>query len=289
MTSRARWIAKKLARGGIAVGSWATGQVGTSSHGGTAPRLRVLTYHGFGLRERDPFCVAPVEFDRQMAFLARTGRAVTLEQVEAFLKGKNDTLPDGAVLVSIDDGLRSTLTEALPILRAHAVPAVAFVTPGLLTDQAGRSEERPYVPPAEPYLTWDELRRLADGGMAIGSHGWSHRSLGRIGPDEAEEEGRRSRAALEDFLGRPVTSLAYPFGTRADYSAEVGAALKRCGYTCAFTSQHGPIVPGAGAFELPRIKVEGGEGLWMFRLLTLGGMDGWAWVDKRLWRLQASQ
>jgi len=289
MTKRSRWIAKKLARGAVSVGSWVGGQFGSTPQNCAQPRLRVLTYHGFGPRERDPFCVAPADFDRQMGFLARTGRAVSLDRVHAFLAGKGTALPDGAVLVSIDDGLRSTLTEAMPILRAHGIPAVAFVTPGLLTDRAGRSEVKPYVQPPEPYLTWDELAALAEGGIAIGSHGWSHRSLARMDPAEAEEEGRKSRAALEGFLARPITSLAYPFGTRADYSVEVGAALKRCGYISAFTSQHGPIVAGAGAFELPRIKVEGGEGLWMFRLLTRGGMDAWSWVDKRLWRIQASQ
>jgi peptidoglycan/xylan/chitin deacetylase (PgdA/CDA1 family) len=286
VTSLARWVAKKLARGGVAVGSFAAGR--TRAAAGAGPSLRVLTYHGFGHRERDPFCVAPADFARQMEHLARLGCAVSLDQVENFVTGRGGPLPDGAILVSIDDGLRSTLVEAAPVLRDHGIPAVAFVTPGLLTDAAGRSAERPYAEPAEPYLTWDELAKLADAGVAIGSHGWSHRSLGRIGEADAEREGRRSREALEGFLGRRVTTLAYPFGTRADYGTAVGAALARCGYTCAFTSQHGAIPSGHAPYELPRIKVEGGEPLWMFRLLVRGGMDGWSWVDKRLWRLQAS-
>lgn len=287
MTSRVRWVAKKVARGAVAVGSFVAGR--TEAAAGAGAALRVLTYHGFGHRERDPFCVAPVDFARQMEHLARLRCAVSLDQVESFVAGRGGPLPDGAILVSIDDGLRSTLTEAAPILRECGIPAVAFVTPGLLTDGAGRSAEKPYVEPPEPYLTWDELAKLADCGVAIGSHGWSHRSLGRIGADEAEGEAARSRASLESFLGRRVTALAYPFGTRADYDATVGAALARCGYTCAFTSQHGAIARGDAPFELPRIKVEGGERLWMFRLLVRGGMDGWSWVDKRLWRLQASQ
>ena len=75
---------------------------------------------------------------------------------------------------------------------------------------------------------------------------------------------------------------------RADFSETTADILKRSGYRCAFTSQHGPVRSGMEPFSLPRVKVEGGEGLWLFRLLVHGGLDGWRWVDKILWRIQAS-
>jgi hypothetical protein len=90
------------------------------------------------------------------------------------------------------------------------------------------------------------------------------------------------------MLGTPVTSFAYPFGTRADYNEATAALLREAGYTCAFTSQHGAIAPGADPLTLPRVKVEGGEGMWMFQSLTRGGLDGWRWIDRTLWSLQAS-
>jgi hypothetical protein len=105
--------------------------------------------------------------------------------------------------------------------------------------------------------------------------------------EEAREEAGRSRTVLEDHLGAPVTSFAYPFGTRTDFNTTTAAILRRCGYTCAFTSQHGAIRAGSEPFRLPRIKVEGGEPLWMFRRLVRGGLDGWRWIDRALWRLQA--
>ena len=130
------------------------------------------------------------------------------------------------------------------------------------------------------------LRELADAGVTVASHGWSHRSLGRMAADEARAEAELSRHALERLVGRTVTAFAYPFGTRADYSPATRAILERAGYRLAFTSQHGPIRPGADPLTLPRIKVEGGEPLWMFRLLVRGGLDTWRWVDRTLWRLQ---
>jgi hypothetical protein len=45
-------------------------------------------------------------------------------------------------------------------------------------------------------------------------------------------------------------------------------------------------VRGADLARLPRVKVEGGEPLWMFKLLCQGGMDVWRLFDNTLWRFQ---
>lgn len=138
-------------------------------------------------------------------------------------------------------------------------------------------------------MTWRQLRALADAGVGVGSHAWKHRSMGRLAEDEVADEARRSKQAIEAEVGRPVSAFAYPFGTRQDFTPETGAVLRACGYSCAFTSQHGAVAAGTDPFAIPRVKVEGGEGLWMFRRITSGGLDGWRWVDRMLWRLQAGE
>jgi len=50
------------------------------------------------------------------------------------------------------------------------------------------------------------LRRIADAGHDIGSHGTSHDLLYEMGPGRFREETRRSIGAIEDLLGRPVDS-----------------------------------------------------------------------------------
>jgi peptidoglycan/xylan/chitin deacetylase (PgdA/CDA1 family) len=116
--------------------------------------------------------------------------------------------------------------------------------------------------------------------VTIGSHGLTHRSLGAMGPAEIHDEAARSRDTLQARLGCRITSFAYPYGTRADFNTTTANILAAAGYTTAFTSQHGRIIPSADPLELPRIKVEGGEGPWMFRLLCRGATDGWRWVDR---------
>ena len=275
---RGRWIAKKATRRGVALLAWLSGSLALRARRG-GPRVRVLTYHRFGHCARDPFCITPRSFERQMRWLAERGLAVSLERLERFLAGR-DRLPGDAIVVTIDDGASSAYREALPILREFAIPAVAFVTAGVIGDPRACETE------PERFMTWDEIGALADAGITIGSHAWTHRSLARMSREEAREEGRRSRETLERRLGREVRAFAYPFGTRSDYSDATGRVLASVGYSTVFTSRHGSIASGAAPLRLPRIKVEGGEGMRMFEWSCRGAMDAWRAVDDALWRLQ---
>ena len=280
-TSDLRWFLKKSARRTVAVAS----EVGSALSGRSdAPTIRVLTYHRFGDASHDPFCVSAEDFDRHVATLARLGLAVSLADLEAFLAGTR-TLADGSVLVTIDDGCPSVRTHAAPTLRRHGVPAVLFVPAGEMLD-----EPRPRTGGEQPddRLSWHELEALARDGITIGSHAWTHQSLGRMSDAAAQEQAERSREAICRRLGRDVTAFAYPFGTRADFSDVTADLVRRAGYTCAFTSQHGGIRRDTDPFLLPRVKVEGGEGLWMFEAAIRGGLDAWRWVDRTLWKMQAS-
>ncbi len=273
-----RWLVKKAARQGLALGSWASGSMRARRVLSRGPRVRVVTYHRIGHEPQEPFCVTPDAFDGHVRYLAERELAVSLDDVIAFVAGRAE-LPDGACLVTIDDGCVSTLTEALPILARHRVPAVAFVTASLVGLKVDALPE--------PYLGWDELRELAASELVeIGSHAYTHRSLGLMGAEDARHEAFESKAVLERELGREVRSFAYPFGTRSDFDARTERALADAGYTVAFNSMHGAVRRGMDPISLPRIKVEGGEAQWMFRLLAQGAMDPWRVVDQNLWRLQ---
>ena len=283
-----RWYVKKAARKALATSAWASGYLAARDRAAAEPRVRVLTYHRFGDSPYDPFCVSRCDFEEQMRFLADEELAVSLYELEEFLRGQRD-LRDGSVLVTTDDGYRSVYTDMLPVLVEYGIPAVAFVTAGLIDGQPRPTPWRgPPLDPQDVYLNWDELNRLAENHVVIGSHGWTHRSLGELSPQECRQEALRSRETLQQHLGRAVTSIAYPYGTQADFSAATGQILSESGYTTAFTSQHGAIVRGAEAVSLPRVKVEGGEALWMFRLICRGAMDPWRLVDGSLSRLQRS-
>ncbi len=102
-------------------------------------RLLVLCYHGVvsdnsPVNSRTHICVSESEFEKQVALLRDQWNPVSLTEIEAACLGKNH-LPDYAVHVTFDDGYRNNCTLAAPILKKYDVPAVVFLTTGLIGGQ----------------------------------------------------------------------------------------------------------------------------------------------------------
>lgn len=274
--STTRWRVKKAARTAVVAGSLASGLLAIRHLTSRRKTLRALTYHRFGESERDPWCVDERSFEAQMRWLAEKRLAVSLEEATRFVRGEIE-LPNNAVLVTIDDGFSSVLDIAAPIMRRYRIPSVAFIT----TDLVGKVRIT-----GERYMTWDEVASLSEFGVTVGSHSLTHRSLAQLDPETAAYEAQQSRDELERQLGREVHSFAYPFGTGRDETPRTARLLADCGYTTAFIAQHGSLQRGADLTRLPRIKVEGGEPLWMFKSQCFGGMDAWKILDAVIWRLR---
>jgi peptidoglycan/xylan/chitin deacetylase (PgdA/CDA1 family) len=110
----------------------------------------VLGYHRVANDPADPWsiCVDPGTFDAHMAVLRRDFRPVPLAAMEDLRPSRRGRLP---VAVTFDDGYADVLTQALPILERHDVPATAFVVPGALSgcfwwDRLRRILEQPALP-----------------------------------------------------------------------------------------------------------------------------------------------
>ncbi|MBK7539436.1 MAG: polysaccharide deacetylase family protein [Myxococcales bacterium] len=96
------------------------------------PVLTVLTYHHIeDPEDGSPFDpgvadATPEQFRRQMEMVARYGTALSIDEVcRIFCDGERP--PPNPVLVTFDDGYRSCLEVATPILRQVGVPATFFV------------------------------------------------------------------------------------------------------------------------------------------------------------------
>lgn len=123
----------------------------------TPTALRVLAYHG--VTDVDAFAT-------QVDHLRRHYRPVSLAEVHDALHSKR-ALPRRAVLVTFDDGDRTVLENALPVLADAGVPAVLYVVGDLI------GTDRPFW--------WDEAMSMFDRG-------------GRVGGIDVEESGQLVRA-----------------------------------------------------------------------------------------------
>ncbi len=143
-----------------------------------------------------------------------------------------DALLDGAegVAITFDDGMRSVLQHALPVLGAHGVPAHLFLT----TNTVGRATPWPDPPsdiPAFPMLDWDEVEALVAGGVRIENHTTSHPDLRATSDDDIRTELDHADAIIEARLGRRPRFFAYPFGYYDDRTRALVAGRYRASVT----------------------------------------------------------
>jgi peptidoglycan/xylan/chitin deacetylase (PgdA/CDA1 family) len=87
------------------------------------PSARILLYHG---TPRDEAAA----LERQLRWLKRRFRIVPLRSIVA--AAQHGGAVDGRVALTFDDGLRSNVTVAYPILHRLALPATFFICPGLV-------------------------------------------------------------------------------------------------------------------------------------------------------------
>ena len=231
--------------------------------------VRILTYHRVEDDPSDPFAVAPEDFRREMEIISKSRAACALGDALDGLRVDRDLPP--RIVTTFDDGTSDFLRAALPVLRKLGLPATLFVSPGRIGESG--------------YLTWAELREITEQGVDVGSHGLDHQSLARLPIARARGQIIDSKRILEDRLGKPITAIAYPYGTRSDFNNAVKEEIRTAGYLCACTSINGINLPVPDFMELRRTKIEQDD-MELFEGIVQGGIDGWAIIDRNLSMLQ---
>jgi peptidoglycan/xylan/chitin deacetylase (PgdA/CDA1 family)/glycosyltransferase involved in cell wall biosynthesis len=217
-------------------------------------RAVVLAYHAIADLPDDTvlgeYGVPIARFAEQLDALVGHGWTfIGLEALLRALRGEQH-LPMRAVLLTFDDCYEDLLSAGVPLLAERGIPAVAFAVAGRL---GGTNEwDREVGAETLDLLDADGLRELAGRGVEIGSHGYSHRRLVGVTPDELRGELEESAAQLEALgLPRP-RGLSYPYGV---WSQTVAAAARRTGYVVAFTVRPGVVRRHSNRFALPRVEV----------------------------------
>ena len=178
---------------------------------------------------------------------------VDIDDVRTLL-ASGETRARGVVL-TFDDAWADNHAHALGPLSRHGLPAMLYA-PSRLLDTSG-------------YMTRTQLLEMDAGGVTIGAHSRDHPDLRTCTPRELEWEVRGSKEDLEDLLGKPVTSFAYPTGLLDDRVVE---AVEAAGFTSAVTTRAGWWRSRTETLRVPRSFVEGfSEGT--FRAALRGGLN----------------
>nr|WP_234336148.1 polysaccharide deacetylase family protein [Streptomyces sp. NRRL S-920] len=211
------------------------------------PRTRawIAMYHSVADPTDDPYriTVSPDRLAAQLRWLRRRGlRGVSMRQLlDACARGQERDL----VGLTFDDGYRDFVDEALPLLRSHDCSATLFVLPGRLD---GDNAWDP-LGPRKPLLGAAGIRRAAEYGMEIASHGLTHVDLTQADDGLLRREVSDSRAALTELTGTDVQGFCYPYG---HVDERVAAAVRDAGYRYACAISPGPL---SGVLALPRVHI----------------------------------
>ncbi len=168
--------------------------------------IPILTYHNFTKDEGNSYSINIIEFEKQMNYLATHNYSVI--SLSELLKGlKNGQLPPKPVVITIDDGFKSTFTLAYPVLKKYNFPATLFIYTDFI-------EKNSYS------LTWGEIKEMTENNLEIGSHTLSHCNLLQYKENKNYEnylarikkEIFLSKEILESKIGGKVKFFAYPYG-----------------------------------------------------------------------------
>ncbi len=201
----------------------------------------VLTYHrvapqsAVGLPDLK---VEPANFVAELSTLQRDGYH-TISQAQLFdALYKGAALPRKPVMITVDDGYIDDVTRILPALRRFHMIATFFVITGRMSEPG--------------FLDAGQIRELDRAGMDVGDHTAHHVDLRLLTPGQLRLETSGSRRVLERVLGHPVYFFAYPFGA---FNATVLEAVRRAGFTMAYTTAGGITESTTAPLAMPRVHV----------------------------------
>lgn len=228
-----------------------------------AHALVVLSYHDIrddvaAKGDPDAYAVSTDNFVAHLDWLRAQGYTPVSVQQLLDARQHRRPLPDKAVLLTFDDGLRSVYTHVFPLLRAYGYPAlVAPVTSWVDMPPGQTVDYGPKMIDAQGFLTWEQLKEMQDSGLVeIGSHSHDlHRGLpgnpqGNLTPAAVTREYRQgtyeteqgylqrlrldldtSRNALLVHLGHAPRVMVWPY---AAYNSEANAIASTLGMTLSF-------------------------------------------------------
>ena len=214
----------------------------------------ILMYHSISRHATPgfrPWTISPELFADHMAYLRQTQYTpMTVSELALAIAEPGADFPARPVVITFDDGFADFYTHGLPVLARHGFSATVYVVAGLVgrtsrwLEREGEGERA--------MLTWSQLSDIQALGVECGAHSLSHPQLDVVPRAVAWEEVRVSKTLLEDRLGRPVHSFAYPHGYHDGIVREL---VQEAGYTSACGVKHALSALSDDRFGLARIIV----------------------------------
>jgi len=246
--------------------------------GNGAPGRLAVMYHAIDSAKARPkwrWSVSMSGFRQQMDYLEEYGWLTTrIEDLSVVTASPSER----RIFITFDDGYADTIA-AVEELVTRGMTATWFVVSDAIGQTApwGRNATE-----RRKLLSATHLREMAEAGMEIGSHTRTHADLSTLKDSELDQEVRGSKELLEDLLGKPVQSFAYPFGR---YGRRERDKVRSAGYQSACSCRAGWIRPDDDPLQIRRLAIYNTDGINQFaRKVAFGDSEvGWSKVGRYVW------
>ena len=191
----------------------------------------------------------PEVFRRHLDLIASLGcQPLTVTEMAKRLQ-PGRSWPARPVVITLDDGFADVASVVAPALAARGFPATVYVTTHALSPGPTGPPHR--LPPAA-MLRWDQLPALEADGIELGAHTLTHPPLDILPEGMAFTEIKDSKVVLEDALGHPVRSFAYPHG---HHDRRVTTLVRHAGFDSACAVRNALSSVTDDPFALSRLTV----------------------------------
>jgi len=262
-----------------------------------AGKITILAYHNIpSLTDKNELqsdSVSKDEFERQMQFLCTNSFNVIPLQMLVSNLINHKIIKKKTVVITFDDGYRSNFSNALPVIKKYNIPATVFLAAGYI----GKNKSFPWLNfPSESSssedlkpMDWDEVTKLYNAGIEIGSHTYSHQFLPMMDNEAIETEILLSQAIIEEKLGEKPSAFALPFSfpvfhwSWPSFKSILLNALRKGGYKCCCTLLRGHIIQKTNPFLLKRMVIGKFDNLQSFNA-KLTGRYAWTRVPQMIFQ-----
>ena len=160
----------------------------------------------------------------------------------------NRPLPRRPIILTFDDGYRSTLKNAIPVLKRYDFKGVFY----LLGNSKISLNTWDPVDEESGLANSEEILELVREGMEIGAHTATHPHLNLLNDDDIYREVNEGKVFLEELCGMPLISFAYPFGS---ISASAKKVVRDIGFNFAVATDSGTHRLGDDRYEVFRAAI----------------------------------
>jgi len=248
------------------------------------PVARFVTFH-------DIIPEAEGCFTSNLHFLKKYTSVVSLDD---FFSGRL-SLKKVNVVITFDDGYKSWVSCAVPVLKELELPATFFVSSGFIG--LSKEDETEFMRSKLSInlgterttggLKFQDMRKIVEEGFMVGGHTLNHCNLSELRDrNQTYYEISEDKNRLEAITGEKVKYFAYPGGNYINPVINLSNVLKDTGYTGALTTVSGFNYIGSSPYLLRRELTDAPMPGRVFRARVYGNYDGVRYLRQQILKVR---